>query len=249
MQPDQIARVLRYYDYVLQERTVTLTNYLSTISQLDKVSAAIKNSLTELHMQQQSLEVEKNYLVEQQQVRKQVLRQLSSKLQSKDDELKSLQKDRNELEKIIAAVKEAVSHLSLPDNIEPFEKCKGKLSWPVKGTIVSKFGSKRQGKIKWEGVTIKAQADVVVHSVHHGRVVFSDWLRGQGLLLIVDHGDGYMSLYAHNAVLSRDIGDWVNAGEQIGRVGNTGGQEKNGLYFEIRHNGKPINPQQWIKAG
>ena len=105
-------------------------------------------------------------------------------------------------------------------------------------------GAKRQ---RWQGVTIPAKAGTTVQAIHHGRVVYADWLRGSGLLLIIDHGDGYMSLYAHNQSLLRDVGEWVSAGTAISTVGNSGGQERDGLYFEVRHEGKPVDPSRWCK--
>ena len=86
-----------------------------------------------------------------------------------------------------------------------------------------------------------------MHAISHGRVAYADWLRGYGLLLIIDHGDGYMSLYGHNQVLYKETGEWVEAGDLIASVGNSGGQAHTGLYFEIRHNGKPTNPTQWCR--
>lgn len=120
---------------------------------------------------------------------------------------------------------------------------------PIAGRVTNRFGSARSsGKLRWNGVFIEAEPGTPVTAVHYGRVVFSDWLRGFGLLLIVDHGDGYMSLYGHNEVLYRETGDWVTAGETIATVGDTGGQNRSGLYFEIRHAGKPTDPQHWCRV-
>jgi septal ring factor EnvC (AmiA/AmiB activator) len=96
---------------------------------------------------------------------------------------------------------------------------------------------------------VTARPGTPVQAISHGRVAFADWLRGFGLLMIIEHGDGYMSLYGHSELLFKDVGDWVEAGEVIGKVGDTGGREMSGLYFEIRHNGKPINPDAWMSRG
>ena len=101
--------------------------------------------------------------------------------------------------------------------------------------------------MRWQGVSIPAAEGASVQAIHHGRVVYADWLRGSGLLLIIDHGDGYMSLYANNQSLLREVGEWVNAGTPVSTAGNTGGQEESGLYFEIRHQGKPTDPARWCK--
>ena len=125
-------------------------------------------------------------------------------------------------------------------------RSKGKLIWPVKGRLKHSFKSKRGNYLRWEGWLINTQAGTVVQAVHHGRVVFSNYLRGFGLLVIVDHGDGFMSLYAHNQELLRETGDWVQSGEIVSRAGNTGGLNKPALYFEIREKGVPVNPKIWL---
>jgi len=120
------------------------------------------------------------------------------------------------------------------------------LSWPTKGKISHRFGSYRvAGKLKWDGVVISANEGTEVRAIHEGRVVVADYLRGQGLLMIIDHGGGYLSIYAHNQSLHKQVGDWVSSGEIIAQVGNSGGQDDSGLYFEIRQNGKPVNPADW----
>lgn len=129
---------------------------------------------------------------------------------------------------------------------QSFTQRKGKMPWPVLGKITNQFGAKRQGSITWDGLRIAADSGTAVRAIHGGRVMYADTLRGQGLLLVLDHGDGYMSLYAHNDVLLREVGEWVQPGEVIARVGNSGGEQTPALYFEIRHNGQPINPQAWL---
>ncbi|PKM25690.1 MAG: peptidase M23 [Gammaproteobacteria bacterium HGW-Gammaproteobacteria-13] len=132
----------------------------------------------------------------------------------------------------------------------PFAKARGKLPWPVDGRLVARYGTPRGGdaRTKWDGVLIGASAGSQVHAVHGGRVVFADWLRGAGLLVILDHGNGYLSLYGHNQSLLKDAGDVVKAGEAIATVGNSGGQETSALYFAIRQQGRPIDPAQWCRA-
>ncbi|MFG0381785.1 murein hydrolase activator EnvC family protein [Pseudomonas sp. zbq_18] len=132
----------------------------------------------------------------------------------------------------------------------PFAKAKGKLPWPVDGRLVARFGSPRDGdaRAKWDGVLIGARAGSQVHAVHGGRVVFADWLRGAGLLVILDHGNGYLSLYGHNQSLLKDAGDIVKAGEAIATVGTSGGQDTPALYFAIRQQGRPSDPAQWCRA-
>jgi septal ring factor EnvC (AmiA/AmiB activator) len=123
------------------------------------------------------------------------------------------------------------------------------MSWPAKGYLKNLFGSVKAEGVTWDGVFITAEEGSEIKSIHHGKVAYADWLRGYGLLIIVDHGEGYMSLYGHNQSLFKEAGDQVQAGEPIALVGNSGGQNKPGLYFSIRKKGKPTNPTKWcVKA-
>jgi len=132
----------------------------------------------------------------------------------------------------------------------PFASARGKLPWPVDGRLLARFGESRgdDARTKWDGVMISATAGSQVHAVHGGRVVFADWLRGAGLLVILDHGNGYLSLYGHNQTLLKEAGDIVKAGESISTVGNSGGQDTPALYFAIRQQGRPSDPAQWCRA-
>ncbi|MGH8354425.1 MAG: murein hydrolase activator EnvC family protein, partial [Pseudomonas sp.] len=129
-------------------------------------------------------------------------------------------------------------------------KARGKLPWPVDGQLVARYGTPRGGdtRTKWDGVLIGASAGSQVRAVHGGRVVFADWLRGAGLLVILDHGNGYLSLYGHNQSLLKDAGELVEAGEPIATVGTSGGQDTPALYFAIRQQGRPSDPAQWCRA-
>lgn len=127
-----------------------------------------------------------------------------------------------------------------------FTQRKGNLMWPVQGKVINSFGAQRQGSVKWDGLRIQAGSGTDVRAIHGGRVMYADTLPGQGLLMVLDHGDGYMSLYAHNDVLLHESGEWVQPGDAIARVGNSGGEKESGLYFEIRQNGEPVNPTPWL---
>lgn len=127
-----------------------------------------------------------------------------------------------------------------------FMQRKGSLTWPVQGKVINRFGQQRQGSVTWDGLRIQAPGGSEVRAIHGGRVMYADSLPGQGLLLVLDHGDGYMSLYAHNDVLLNEPGEWVQPGDTIARAGNSGGEKEPGLYFEIRQNGKPVDPLLWL---
>jgi septal ring factor EnvC (AmiA/AmiB activator) len=131
-----------------------------------------------------------------------------------------------------------------------FSAAKGKLPWPVDGRLLARFGETRgdDARTKWDGVMISASAGSTVRAVHGGRVVFADWLRGAGLLVILDHGNGYLSLYGHNQTLLKGAGDVVKAGDAISTVGTSGGQDTPALYFAIRQQGRPADPEQWCRG-
>lgn len=130
-----------------------------------------------------------------------------------------------------------------------FSSLKGQLPWPVKGRLTNKFGSARAESTEsiWDGALIDASEGTEIHAITSGKVVFSDWLRGYGLLIIIDHGKGYMTLYAFNQSLYRQVGEWVDAGEVVASVGQSGGRSRPGLYFGIRNNGKPVDPLEWCR--
>jgi septal ring factor EnvC (AmiA/AmiB activator) len=156
--------------------------------------------------------------------------------------------DQEELQRLLELIEQAVADLEVPAEYQAFEAFRGQLPWPVAGRASNRFGARRgQGTLRWQGLVIPAEEGSTVNAIHHGRVVFADWFRGSGLLLIIDHGDGFMSLYAHNEALLREVGEWVSAGAAVATVGNSGGRAEPGLYFEIRKDGKPTDPVAWLR--
>ncbi len=187
-------------------------------------------------------------LQQQQQKRKAIATRWQMKVNQSDKRLTSLLANEKELQTIIDTVREAIEVYMANENLQGLGRLKRKLRWPIKGKMTSKFGSKRHlGQMRWKGVLIEAAEGKPVHSISSGRVVFADWLRGYGLLMIVDHGKKYMTLYGHNQTLLKSVGDWIEPGEVISLVGNTGGQAKSALYFEVRYKNKPVNPALWCR--
>ena len=130
----------------------------------------------------------------------------------------------------------------------PFYKKRGHLIWPTTGRIKHHFGTQiGQSELKWNGVLIEASQGQTVHAVAPGKVIFAKWLQGYGLLLIIDHGNGYMTLYGRNQSLLKKVGDWVKTNTTIATAGQTGGFSQSALYFSLRHNAKPLNPEKWCK--
>jgi septal ring factor EnvC (AmiA/AmiB activator) len=247
-QPEKLNRALTYYDYFNQARSEQINNYVAVINELNQLEPQITAKTVSLTQVKSQLDKEYKSLLSKQQSREKLLASINSSISSKDQQLIQLDKDRKELEKLLAAVEQTIANIAIPSDYNPFTSLKGKLPWPTKGKLSNTFGSRRNNSnTPWQGINIQANEGSEVQAIHHGRVVFADWFRGSGLLIIIDHGDGYMSLYAHNQSLYKEPGEWVNSGETIATVGNSGGQKLAGLYFEIRHNGQPTNPQLWCR--
>lgn len=244
--PQQSARMLRYYQYLNNARTARIAEYNETLENLNLVKASISGTAEELQQKQQELRDQEQLLAVAQQDRQDMLAKLDASLATSGNELEKLEQEKIEINLLLEELRRSISNLALGTDQEPFSDRKGKLVWPHDGPIAQTFGSRHSlGDLTWEGVTIAGVAGEEIHAIHHGRVVFADWFSTSGLLLIIDHGDGYMSLYAHNQDLYKTVGEWVAAGEVIAAVGNTGGNRDYGLYFEIRHNGKAENPSLW----
>jgi len=246
-EPDAIARNMRYHDYFLQARIKKIQDYQATIVRSNQLEEDLKTTLADLREQHNLLTQQEKILVTQHAERERALRALRGQLKTKGDTLKQLTQNKKALAKVIAAASAAMSRLPTPKDYQFFSQSKGHLFWPIKGRVQNRFGANRSDGLKWDGVMIAAAADTSVNVIHAGRVVFADWLSGYGLLMIVDHGGGYMSLYAHNAVLLKEVGEWIRSGDTIARSGNTGTEQLPGLYFEMRYQGEPIDPARWCR--
>lgn len=250
--PATVSRMMVYYQYFNQARANQLKKIDQRLLRLTTVSRDIETQSEKLDSLKQQAIKERELLKASRQQRSQVVASLSKSLKKKNHRLNSLLRDEQHLKKLLREIESQLSDVKL-DLAPPkkFKQLKGKLRWPSSGTISARFGSlrKNSGNLKWKGVVIKTEAGGTVKAVAYGRVVFADWLRGFGMLIIIDHGDGYMSLYGHNEQLHKKLGDWVQAEEVIATSGNSGGQLATSLYFEIRHKGKPQDPVKWLMAG
>lgn len=245
--PHTVARAMTYYRYFFHARNELVAEYRATLEELVEVRSRREAAAAELLAQQATLETQRREVLASREQREQLVATLAATVTSRDEELQQLQRDRQELEDLLEAIAQAVVELTLPEDYQPFASVRGKLDWPVSGRRINSFGSSRgAGGMRWHGVNLAADEGTAVRAIHHGRVVYADWLRGSGLLLILDHGGGYMSLYAHNQSLLKEVGEWVAPGTPVSTVGNSGGLDRAGLYFEIRKDGKPLDPVTWM---
>ncbi len=243
-EPDQLSRQLIYYDYLARARGDALAQYSRTLADLAAVQQRLHARQLELSQQRSAFAQQQQALALQQQQRRQVLKDLDARLRKEGRSLSSLRAQRQELEQVL----ETVANIDLGVTGQPFAKSRGQLPWPVKGKLLARYGDAHSG-VPLKGMLIAAPAGTPIRSIHHGQVVFANWLRGYGLVLIVDHGNEYLSLYAHNQSLARSVGDWVQPGDLLARVGDTGGSGQSALYFEMRRKGRPYNPQPWLGRG
>ena len=245
--PALLSRTLQYYRYFSEARSEKITDFTRTIREIEALESEIAVTTLKLNEQQQALAQQQANLEDVSRERQSLLDELDATLSSSNRKLESLEAQRAEMEILLEELRQSIANLSLGEQEQAFTELRGRLPWPVKGRILNSFGSSYGlGDLDWQGITIAAQQGSAVRAIHHGRVVFSDWFSSSGLLLIIDHGGGYMSLYAHNQELYKEVGEWVRSGETIASVGNTGGQQDSSLYFEIRHDGESQNPSTWL---
>ncbi|MHC9511560.1 murein hydrolase activator EnvC family protein [Kangiella sp. M94] len=246
--PAKISRMLQYYRYLNEARIRDIEALQKTLQELQEVEQQINLKtleLSELETQQKQ-QVEQQLSLKSQQT--DALKKLKQDYQNQNTRLAQLRKDEQELQAIISSLQQTLEEFAPKQSLKGLAKYKNKLSWPVKGSVEHRFGSNKfENKVKWNGIVINASSGQSVQSIHNGQVVFADWLRGFGLMVIIDHGQGYLSLYGQNESLLKSTGDWVEAGEPIATIGRSGGSSEPGLYFEIRYQGKPQNPLSWIK--
>ena len=244
--PVKLARMFKYYDYFIHARSHKILEYTRDITDLSEIIDGIKQDKFSLVTSKEKLKIEQQSAELHLKERTQILKRLTNDITEDETRLRKLKIQRAGLQALIDAVSDIVSSVKMTNQHRPFKSLKGNLSWPIKGKLINNFGSKRSGSVRWNGWLIKANKGTSVKTVHEGRVVFSDYLRGFGLMLILDHGDGFMTLYGHNQELLKDTGEWVNPKDEIAKAGNTGGLTESALYFEVRHQGQPKNPKIWL---
>lgn len=256
--PNQIARDLHYLTYLARLRADLIRGLRTNIKQLDSLAQETRQQSNELAAVQAEQQAQREKLERDKLARRDVLHKVSRQIESQRREISTLQRDEQRLAKLVEQIGQVIarSRADAPRNERvpdgstdgsAFADLKGKLSLPVRGELKGRFGSPRaDGGLSWKGVFIATQPRQEVKAVAAGRVVFADWLRGFGNLLIIDHGGGYMSLYGNNESLFKQVGQPTRGGEAVAAVGNSGGNTDYGLYFEIRHQGKAFDPLSWV---
>lgn len=252
----QSHRLLMYFHYITTAQMQLMTQLQQSIIACQNNQEAIQQQYTHMLTLKQTQIQNQHILQKTQTQRQQLIETIDAHIQTKHQKLVLLMHDKsaleNTLEKLTQQSKETVNETSLETHFhaisqnKPFAQLQGKLSWPARGNITHQFGTQvYQSELRWDGTVIDASAGEAVHAVAAGRVIFAKWMAGYGLLLIINHGNGYMSLYGRNESLTKKVGDFVKANEVIANIGKSGGFRHDALYFSIRHNAKALNPASW----
>lgn len=262
--PNSVARDVAYYGYVARARAQQIARLEDNLGKVEALNARTEATLAEIDALKAEQESQQRQLEAEKGKRQQVMQQLAQQIKSQRSEISRLKRDEKrltDLVKRLATIVPAKPKHSAPGIVRKndslpapgqtarsFASLKGRLSLPVKGDVLNKYGATREGGgISWKGLFIRAAEGAAVKSIARGTVVFADWLRGFGNLLIIDHGDGYMSLYGNNQALLKQAGEEVDSGVDVAIVGNSGGNADNGLYFELRHRSEPFDPLPWVR--
>jgi len=246
-----MQRNLVYYQYFSNARVNLIKDVQQSIETILSTESSISLASQALEKNYQQLKSQKTQLSKDSARRKTIISSLDSQIKKQGGHLNQLQDEASQLQSLIESIETMLIETPEPElSREAFAKMRGKLAWPVSGKVKRLFGRhKPLSDLLWQGIIIEAPAGRHVKAISYGRVAFADWLRGMGNLIIIDHGNSYLSLYGHNESLFKTAGEWVEPGDIISSIGNSGGQNKSGLYFEIRKKGKPQNPSKWCKTG
>lgn len=249
--PASVGRLLAYYDYLNRARIARIDAVRKQLDALNVLDAQIQDQLASLKDLRDDRARKLTELEQERGERKQVLTRIDSTIRSRDTQIAHLKSDRDSMQALVNQLQQALT--DVPPELEQgkrFASLRGHLLWPVNGTVINRFGQPRAGggRIKWDGDLIAAPVGTAVRAVSYGRVVYADWMPHFGLVLILDHGEGYMSVYAHNQNVTHQVGEWVRAGDTVATLGESGGQEQPALYFELRHGTDTLDPRKWCKG-
>ncbi len=246
--PQSMARALALHGRVQHHHGARIRSLETAYRELAELAANLAHESDDLAAARADAARADAALAAEQRERARVVERLNADLADRDAHLASLRADVDRLHQLLRELPAELRELGLevPER-EPFRSLRGKLEWPVTGRVVHGFGTRRGPGLAWQGIFIASPGGREVRAVAGGRVAYADWLRGFGLLVIVEHDDGFMSLYGRNQSLFKEVGDWVEAGEVVATVGDSGGAEGTGLYFEIRRAGKPQDPIVWVR--
>ena len=248
--PETVGRLLVDYDYVNRARAARILTVHQQLAALDQVDQRINRQLTSLKSLRDDRARMLATLQDRGRSRRQLLATLDAGIKNRGAEIARLGKDQQAMQSLVNSLRQAMQ--DVPPELtqgKRFDSLRGHLLWPVGGKMLNYYGQPRAGgHLHWEGDLIAAPTGTPVRAIAQGRVVYADWMPHFGLLVIVDHGQGYLSIYAHNQDVTHQVGDYVKAGETIASLGDSGGQDQPALYFELRHGNDTLDPRRWCRG-
>ena len=243
-----LARVMAYHRYFQDDRLARIHGLTEELTALAALSERVEATRASLNVARLDQQAQLQQLEGQRDSRRTLVASLEAKHHDAEQRLQALGRDEKALVQLLERLRDVLADVPRQlDDAKPLASRRGALPWPLSGVLLTAFGGRLPDGRTAEGWLIAGTAGAEVRAISHGRVAFADWLKGYGLIVIVDHGDGWMSLYANNDALLKDGGDWVRAGEPIATVGSSGGQGRPALYFELRQGSKPVDPRNWLK--
>lgn len=244
---ESLARVLAYHRYFQRGRVERIDQLLDALQELAKVVERVHELRAALETSQAQQQTRVAALEEQRGERRRLVADLDTRFRDTENRLATLGRDEQSLVDLLERLQDIFADIpDEPEATQPFAKRRGQLTLPLRGSVLSGFGGTLPDGRTSHGWLLAAEVGTPVQAIAHGRVVFADWLKGYGLIVILDHGGGYMSLYAYNDNLRREVGDWVDAGDTLAGAGTSGGQSRPALYLELRRDGRPIDPKGWF---
>ena len=246
--PAEVSRINVYYRYFIRHRAQLIDKISHTLVQLRQNKQRIDTHRQQLQRLQAQLDRERSQQIDNRLYRQSLVTELNAEIRNKWQRLKILQENKKHLKQVIRHIEKTGLGFIQSSSL-PFRRLRGKLAWPIRGKVVRSFGVRiESSQLKSQGILIAAAEDRNVYAIARGRVVFAKWMPGYGLLLIISHGQGYMTIYGRNGSLYAKVGNVVRAGQKIATVGQSGGYAKPGLYFSVRHDGIAMNPGRWCKT-
>lgn len=247
--PATAQRMLVYFEAFNAEKLAQINRWRQTLLALESTRNEVAATTEQLEQTRADLENRQAGLLTHQQQRQRLIDQLIADMSARSEELSQLQQDQADLQALVDQINNAIVDIPETADLMPFADARGRMPWPLNGAVLASFGQTySNGQLRRQGLIIAAEPGTAVRAIHPGRVVFADWLRGSGNLVVVDHGNAYLSLYAHNQQLTKQAGDWVNRGEALALSGHDAGNGQAGLYLEIRRNSQPQNPADWLAS-
>jgi septal ring factor EnvC (AmiA/AmiB activator) len=247
--PEDLSRHLYYFSELTKNQQTQVQQWVNDQNQLALTISAKEQTIVELDEQQRALSDEENKLGSQINRRAQIIANLKAETNSTAREIARQEEEQQRTKELISELEAELANMNLDFfGSVPVASVKGKLPWPVEGKLTNRYGRTIDGsRLQWQGWLIAANDGEPVSAIHGGRIVFADFFKSHGLLIIIDHGDGIWTLYGRNQSLLRAVGSWVEGGDVIAEVGRSGGYNESGLYFEVRSDGEPQNPANWLR--